>query len=156
MTETGGPAWRQTIFHPFSHFSNFGRGRVLRASIKSPTYAASYYDPRGAQELSFPLPEVPYLKLAAVHDEKAGHLTLFALNRSLTEEMPLRVHAGGFPRLAVEQALQLHDADLKAVNTRAHPDRVKPSALDGVRTEGNTLTATLQPASWNVIRVMTS
>ena len=31
MTETGGPAWRQTIFHPFAHFSRLGRGRVLRA-----------------------------------------------------------------------------------------------------------------------------
>src|SRR4026209_1264595 len=96
MTQTGGPAWRQTIFYPFSHFSNLGRGRVLRARIKSPTYAASYYDPRGAQDLSFPLPEVPYLILAAVHDEQAGALTLFALNRSLTEEMPLRVNAEGF------------------------------------------------------------
>src|SRR5215468_8880119 len=61
MTETGGPAWRQTIFWPFAHFSNFGRGRVLRTQIESPTYAATYYDPRGAQELYFPLPEVPYL-----------------------------------------------------------------------------------------------
>ena len=26
MTETGGTAWRQTIFHPFSDFSNLGRG----------------------------------------------------------------------------------------------------------------------------------
>jgi alpha-N-arabinofuranosidase len=156
MTETGGPAWRQTIFHPFSHFSNFGRGRVLRASIKSPTYAASYFDPRGAQDLSFSLPQVPYLKLAAVHDEQAGTLTLFALNRSLTDEMPLRVNAGGFSKLVVEQALQLHDTDLKAVNTRTHPDRVKPSVLAGVRAEGNTLTATLQPASWNVIRLVTT
>ncbi|HEY5930163.1 MAG TPA: alpha-N-arabinofuranosidase, partial [Burkholderiales bacterium] len=93
MTETGGAAWRQTIFHPFSHFSNFGRGRVLRTRIKSPTYAASYFDPRGAQDLRFALPDVPYLKLAAVHDEQAGTLTLFALNRSLTEQMPLQVKA---------------------------------------------------------------
>ena len=156
MTETGGPAWRQTIFHPFSHFSNFGRGRVLRTRIKSPTYSASYFDPRGAQDLWFPLPEVPYLKLAVVHDEQAGALTLFALNRSLTEEMPLRVNAEGFSVLKVKQALQLHDTDLKATNTKANPDRVKPSALAGVRVEGNTLTATLLPASWNVIRLMAS
>ncbi|MEO8009609.1 MAG: alpha-N-arabinofuranosidase [Betaproteobacteria bacterium] len=156
MTETGGPVWRQTIFHPFSHFSNFGRGRVLRARIKSPTYAASYFDPRGAHDLWFPLPEVPYLKLAAVHDEQAGALTLFALNRSLTEEMPLRVNAAGFSGLVVERALQLHDTDLKAVNTKDNPGRVKPSTLAGVQVEGNTLTATLLPASWNVIRVMVS
>src|SRR5215468_6739631 len=47
MTETGGPAWRQTIFHPFAHFSRMGRGCVLRAEIDSPTYAARYNDPQG-------------------------------------------------------------------------------------------------------------
>ena len=156
MTETGGPAWRQTIFHPFSHFSNLGRGRVLRARIKSPTYSASYFDPRGAKDVSFALPEVPYLKLAAVHDEQAGALTLFALNRSLTEEMPLRVNAEGFSKMVVGHALQLHDTDLKAVNTGDNPDRVKPSTLAGVRVEGNRLTATLRPASWNVIRATIS
>ena len=29
MTETGGPAWRQTIFHPFAQMSRLGRGAVL-------------------------------------------------------------------------------------------------------------------------------
>ena len=153
MTETGGPAWRQTIFWPFAQFSNLGRGRVLRADVDSPSYAARYYDPRGAQDLYFALPETPYLKLAAVHDDQTGRLTLFALNRSLGEEMPLRVSTGGFARLELEQAVQLHDADLKAINSRAEPDRVKPSVLAGVRTQGNSLSASLQPASWNAIRL---
>src|SRR5215831_9950816 len=74
MTETGGPAWRQTIFWPFAQMSRLGRGSVLRAQVESPTYAATYYDPRGARDLYFPLPEVPYLKLAAVHDEKSRRL----------------------------------------------------------------------------------
>ena len=47
MTETGGPAWRQTIFWPFQHFSRMGRGRVLRAAVDSPTYASRYNDPQG-------------------------------------------------------------------------------------------------------------
>jgi alpha-N-arabinofuranosidase len=153
MTETSGPAWRQTIFWPFAHFSNLGRGRVLRARIDSPAYAATYYDPRGAQDLHFPLPEVPYLKLAAVHDERAGLLTLFALNRSLTDTMPLRVKVEGFREIAIDGGLQLRDADLKAANTRAQPDRVKPSALTGMRVEGTDLSATLPPVSWNVVRV---
>ena len=68
----------------------------------------------------------------------------------------MRVNAERFSGLVVERALQLHDTDLDAVNTRANPDRVKPSALAGVRAEGNTLTATLLPASWNVIRVTAS
>ena len=44
------------------------------------------------------MPAVPYLKLAAVHDDKNGVLTLFALNRSLTEELPLRLTRGGILR----------------------------------------------------------
>jgi len=153
MTETGGPAWRQTIFWPFAHFSTLGRGRVLRAEIDSPTYSANYFDPRGKQDLYFPVPEAPYLKLAAVHDERAGALTLFALNRSLSEEMPLRVTATGFSKPVVEEAVQLQDVDLKAVNTKQQPGRVRPCMLDRVRTEGDDVCALLQPASWNVIRI---
>jgi len=153
MTETGGPAWRQTIFWPFAHFSNFGRGRVLRAIVDSPTYAANYNDPNGAQNVYFPMPAVPYLKLAAVHDDKAGLLTLFALNRSLTEEMPLQVRIEGFAQLEVKEALQLTHADLKAANTRDKPDHVAPAALGSVRTSAGRLDATLPPASWNVIRM---
>ena len=59
MTETGGPAWRQTIFYPFAQFSHFGRGRVLRAEVDSPTYAASYYDPRGATTSTSRCPRCP-------------------------------------------------------------------------------------------------
>ena len=55
--------------------------------------------------------------------------------------------------LAVDQALQLHDSDLKAGNTRDRPERIKPAALDGVHVDGARITATLRPASWNVIRL---
>ena len=82
MTETGGPAWRQTIFWPFAQWSNFGRGRVLKAVADSPTYDASYYDPRGSQDLWFPI-KAPYLKLGVVQQETSKTLVLFAVNRSL-------------------------------------------------------------------------
>jgi len=102
------------------------------------------------------MPAVPYLKMAAVHDDKNRTLTLFALNRSLTEELPLRLQAAGFSRLALKQALQLGDPDLKAVNTRQNPDRIVPRPLTSVRTEGEKLEAVLAPASWNVIQLAVS
>ncbi len=153
MTETGGPAWRQTIFFPFAQMSNFGRGRVLRAQIDCPTYAARYYDPRGAEDHYYPLPAVPFLKLAAVHDEPAGALTLFALNRNLDEPMPLAVTAKGFEGLEVERALALRDDDLQATNTGSDPERIKPRPLAGVLIEGNRFRTSLAPASWNLIRL---
>ncbi len=99
---------------------------------------------------------MPYLKLAAVHDDKAGTLTLFALNRSLTEALPLTLVAGGFKDLSVKQALQLCDPDLKAINTKDAPDRVSPKPLATARTKGEQLTAQLAPASWNVIQLAAS
>jgi alpha-N-arabinofuranosidase len=152
LTETGGPAWRQTIFYPFAQMCNLGHGRVLRASIDSPTYATRYFDPRGPIDQYYPLPAVPYLKLAAVHSER--HLTVFALNRSLTEAMPLKISAKGFSSLSVDHAVALRDDDLKAINTKGNPDRVKPAPLADIEVEGPRVQATLSPASWNVIRLM--
>ncbi|MGH6898157.1 MAG: alpha-N-arabinofuranosidase [Geminicoccaceae bacterium] len=156
MTETGGPAWRQTIFHPFAHMSRLGRGRVLRTQSDSPTYATSYRDPRGAEEHRFLLPAVPCLKLAAVHDDNADSLTLFALNRHLEAALAVAVDARGFKGLEVEQALELHDADLEASNTKDDPERIKPAPLASVAAAGHRLRATLAPASWNVIRLRSS
>ncbi len=152
MTETGGPAWRQTIFWPFAQFSNHGRGRVLRALVQGDSFATAYSDPRGPNDPPIPLPDVPYLKLAAVHAEDGG-LNLFALNRALDQEMELEVDARGFAGLRVIEALTLHDPDLKAVNTKAAPDRVRPVANDRVETVPGQVRAVLPPASWNLIRL---
>jgi alpha-N-arabinofuranosidase len=153
MTEDGGPAWRQTIFFPFAQMSRFGRGRVLRVAIDSPTYETRYFDPRGPVDQYYPLPKVPYLKLAAVHNADAKSLTLFALNRHLHEEVPLEVSAEGFVGLAVDQALTLHDADLRAANTKESPDRIKPAPLEAATVEESHVRAALPPASWSVIQL---
>ncbi|MGI4951711.1 MAG: alpha-L-arabinofuranosidase C-terminal domain-containing protein, partial [Janthinobacterium lividum] len=132
---------------------NLGRGRVLRAAVQSPTYSARYYDPRGPQELYYDLPSVPYLKLAAVHDEPAGMMTIFALNRHLEEDITLDFTASGFGALQVGEATQLRHDDLKATNTKSVPDRVSPAPLPGVQVDGERVSAVLAPASWNVIRL---
>jgi alpha-N-arabinofuranosidase len=153
MTETGGPAWRQTIFHPFAQMSHFGRGRVLRAEIDSPTYAANYYDPRGTADLYFPLPAVPFLKLAAVEDPETGVVTLFALNRHLEQPMTLQVTLPGFGTPTSIDARQLRHPNLKATNTRDKPNRVSPAPLKEVTAGADRVQATLAPASWNTIRL---
>ena len=153
MTETGGPAWRQTIFHPFAQMSRFGRGRVLRAEVASPTYAATYLDPIGGVPNAFPLPTVAYLKLAAVHAADGATLTLFALNRDLERAAALAVDALGFAVLGVAAAWELRHDDLDASNTPDAPDRVAPAPLGGVVVSEGRVRATLAPASWNVIRL---
>jgi alpha-N-arabinofuranosidase len=154
MTETGGPAWRQTIFYPFADMSRLGRGRVLRAVVDSPTYGTTYLDPSATDNASYPIPAAPYLKLAAVHDDRGDGLSLLALNRHLDEPMIVDVTARGFGRLAVGEAHQLRDDDLAATNSKETPDRVRPGPLGTVEVRGDRIRATLAPASWNVIRLL--
>jgi alpha-N-arabinofuranosidase len=154
MTETGGPAWRQTIFFPFADFSNFGQGKVLACDVDCPTYATTYYDPRGATDLHFKLDRVPFLKTAAVHDAAAGTLTLFLLNRSLEDAASVQLAAEGFGRLSVERATTLRDDDVEAANTRDAQGRIAPVALSAVDA-ANGIRATLPPASWSVLRLRT-
>ena len=151
MTETGGPAWRQTIFWPFAQMSRLGRGSVLKAKVISDTYRASYYDPRGSEDHHFPV-EAAYLKTAVVADV-AGGVSLFLLNRDLQQEMRVTVDARNFGRLSVKEATQLHHVDLKAINDKAAPMRVRPERLDHVEVGADGLAMTLLPASWNVIRL---
>lgn len=150
MTETGGPAWRQTIFWPFAQMSRLGRGRVLRAAVRSDAYSASYYDPRGAQDLFFPV-EAPYLKASVVSDDKG--VTLFMLNRDLEHEMSVSIDARGFSGLSVREATELRHKDLKAINDKKDPLRVKPAKLKDVAVGRGGVKAVLKPASWNVVRL---
>lgn len=139
MTEAGGPAWRQTIFHPFAMASAKGRGTVLQALVDSPVY-----DSRERQG-------APYLKLSAVHQPETGQLTLFALNRSLDEPLQVEADLRAFGALQVAECTTLIHSDLKAVNTKEHPAQVAPQTLGGVSVEAGQLTATLPPASWSVL-----
>ncbi len=96
------------------------------------------------------MPQASYLKLAAVAN-KAGGLTLIALNRDVEQEMTVSVSTRGFGRLALAEATVLTDSDLKAANTMAAPFRVKPARLSGVVVGAETVRVELPPASWSVV-----
>ncbi len=127
---------------------------MLRTISQGDTYQATYSDPRGATENLVPIAAVPYLKSACVRTDEG--LSVFALNRDLTGEIALEMKTSGFGALTLIEAVTLHDADLKAVNTRDQPERIAPRKLDGVRVEGETLTVTLPAASWTLIRLRES
>ncbi|KQW46794.1 MULTISPECIES: alpha-N-arabinofuranosidase [unclassified Roseateles] len=140
MTEPGGPAWRQTIFHPFAQAARWARGQVLRPVVKSPGYANALHG------------EVPYLCASVVDDAATGQTAVFLLNRSLTDEMDLSITLRGLGNARqLVLAEQLHSADLHATNTADAPDRVAPQPLPDVLVDGEQLRVLLKPASWNVI-----
>ena len=77
MTEVGGKAWVQTIFYPFLHASSYGRGEALKVNIDCGKYDSKEFT------------DVPYLDSVAVYNKEEKKLTLFVLNRILTEYIEL-------------------------------------------------------------------
>ena len=129
MTETGGRAWAQTIFHPFRDASRFARGTALNCRLDCPSYDGGAYG------------ETPTVEAAAV--VSGDELTVLAVNRSLTEDGELALDLRGFGTPELIEHRQLWHEDLKAVNTADAPENVTPSAGDG---------HTLRRHSWNVLR----
>lgn len=140
LTEPGGPAWRQTTFFPFAQASRYGRGRVLDVRVDSPTYTTRKYG------------EADLLHATAVRADD-GAVTVFAVNRGRTEALPLEVALSGLGLSMVVEHSALADADPDARNTLDEPERVTPHPVQGAALTDGTLTAVLEPLSWNVIRL---
>ena len=141
MTENGGPAWRQTIFYPFLHASLFGRGEVLETLIRSPQYDNRTHG------------DVPYLESIATWNQQAEEVTVFAVNRSPTEELLVDGKIAGFDKVSLVEHLVLGHKDPKATNTKAHPLAVVPARIDATRINGDSFESKLPALSWNVIRL---
>ncbi len=82
-----------------------------------------------------------------------GTLTVFAVNRSLTESLPLRIELRGFEGVYVpDECITLSHPDPKATNTEENPDNVRPRK--GVAdVEDGIFCVNLEPLSWNVVRL---
>ncbi|MBB4909297.1 arabinosylfuranosidase ArfA [Actinophytocola algeriensis] len=135
-TEPGGPAWRQTTFHPFALTSRLARGHVLRTEVTSPVYSTARHG------------DVPVVDAVATHVPATGETVVFAVNRHRSEPVELCVPVTG----TVTEAWALHDADPSAANSREHPDRVVPRPQPAAVADG-ALRTVLAPVSWNAIRV---
>jgi alpha-N-arabinofuranosidase len=140
MTEAGGKSWRQSIFYPFKQASRYGRGTALRCPVTCEKYDSREYG------------DIPYLETVAVSDETEAALTIFAVNRNLTEGLDLEAEIYGFENYRLIEFSTLCHPDLKAVNS-ARGEPVKPRPAEGGKLEGGKLSVNLPPASWNVIRL---
>jgi alpha-L-arabinofuranosidase len=142
-TRAGGPAWRQTIFHPFSITSRLARGTVLRADVQGPTYTTLRYG------------DVPVVDATAIWDEGSGGIVLLAVNRGQASVVELTVDLTGFHGFELAGVITLAGRDVRATNTAAEQDRVTPR--DGTaKVRADSLALTLPAVSWSAIRLRTA
>jgi alpha-N-arabinofuranosidase len=138
MTEPGGPAWRQTIFYPFSHTARLAGDTTLDLHIDAPTYSTDQYG------------EVAVLDAAATLDSETGEVSIFCVNRS---EDPVELEIGGANAASVTTGVGIWDTDPAASNTLQEPDRVASRRCEDVAVDGGRLRVTLPPVSWTALAV---
>ncbi len=141
MTENGGPSWKQTIFYPFMHVSNYGRGYVIKPVISSPLYDTKDFT------------DVPALESIAVSNEEKEELTIFALNRDLQDNLKLECDVRSFEEYKIVEHIVLENNNVHAVNTKGNPDNVKPHNSGDAKIIDGMIYANLAKLSWNVIRL---
>ena len=139
-TITGGPAWRQSIYHPFALTARYARGTVLRTEPTAPRHETARYG------------DVSSVDTVAVHDEETGGLVVFAVNRGGTD-IRLDIDLRGLPGLLGAEHLALDaGAAPDAVNTAENPDCVVPRSRERPTVHAGRSAVRLAPASWNLIR----
>ena len=141
MTEPGGGrAWKQTIYYPFEQASRYGRGTALQTNISCEKYDGKTFT------------DVPYLEAAAIHDAQTGALTIFAVNRSLTDALPVSCDLRAFGPCRVAEHSALYHEDPNAANGPGR-ETVAPRPVSGTSAADGVLSAVLPPLSWNMIRL---
>jgi alpha-N-arabinofuranosidase len=141
MTATGGPVWKQGIYHPLLHGSLYGRGQVVALRFASPTYPTKEFG------------DVPCLDAVATRDPATGDLTIFAVNRHETEAVLFNTRLLGDRAYRLREHLVLTHPDPLAANTADAPDTLAPRAVTGGELPENHLAVALPPLSWNVLRL---
>ena len=143
-TENGGPAWRQSTYHPMQLVFRHGVGTSLLVQPSSPVVETALY---GA---------VPQLDASVTYDEASGAVAVFAVNRSLTSPLVLSADVRSLPSARVLEHVALFDSDRDAINTKDAPDRVVPRTQATPSLADGRLEAELPPLSWNLIRLTTA
>lgn len=132
MTENNGKEWMQTIFYPYMYASLYGRGTVMNAIVESESYVTG-------DKLT-----VPYVSASVVKNEAERTVNVFAVNRSLTDDITVELQLQGFEGAVKEKHVELYSDDLKAVNS-AEEQAVAPTEREA---SGDTV---LRKHSWNMI-----
>jgi alpha-N-arabinofuranosidase len=133
--------YRQPIYYPYLHASKYGRGTALNCIIDSPKYESRDFGP------------VNCIDSIAVYNGEEDAITVFAVNRDTKEDMEACFTLGGFPDYRFVEHIVMTNADLKAINDMANPDRVRPASGSGGKIEGEKLRVVFPRLSWNVVRL---
>lgn len=138
MTNTKGDpsVWVQTIFYPFMQASNYGQGIALTPKQEVSTYKAKNYD-------------VPYTDSIAVYNPNNNEIVIFVVNKA-QEATDFQMILNNAKLDKVVAATQFAGYDIHQTN---EDQSMTLQPLNNVSIDNGRVLATLEPLSWDMIRV---
>lgn len=138
MTERGGTSWVQPIFYPFLYMSRYGRGRILEQRVYGDCYESRFG-------------QASVIDAVLMVNEEAGECISFLVNRT-DQIQNVEISCQQLPLCRVLEHIQLSHPNLKQTNQIDHR-AVKPVNAGKFTLSGNIIKGTVEPFSWNMVRV---
>ena len=140
FTKNGGGVFKQTIFYPFEHLSNYGRGAALNPIINCPKYDCKQFC------------DVPYLESIATLDEENGEMAVFIVNKSQDDFADIEIKLLDLKGYEPDEFISMDGFSKDEVNgfelsPVAPHKNVLPPKEDGK------ISLHVKPFSWNVLRL---
>jgi alpha-N-arabinofuranosidase len=140
---------RQSTYYPYAMALKYAKGRVLDLQMEGETYAVKAAGARGSYARDI---DVPFVDAVATYDAANKRVSVFALNRDLSNERELSLKFEDVTPASVIACETVTGTDLKAFNTFESPDKVGLAKLDaGVA--GGRMSVKLPPRSYSVIHL---
>jgi alpha-N-arabinofuranosidase len=140
MTQTNGPAWKQTIYYPYLHALKYGRGIALQPVLYSTKHDTKEYT------------DVNDIESVAVYNAEVDEVTIFAVNRDLEDSIEFTCDIRSFEGYELIEHIIMENEDIKAANSHIF-QAVSPKSIQDCKVDEGILTTILSKASWNVIRL---
>ena len=94
---------------------------------------------------------IPYLASSVIHNAEKKEVVVFALNRSLEEDMELALTFENFEGCKAVEHVELYCDDLKAMNTEEE-EKVAPANVEVSKEVSSVQKVMLKKHSWNMIK----
>jgi alpha-N-arabinofuranosidase len=135
-------------YYVFQMYSTAMDDTVLPVTTNSGAYSVK----NGTQGYA-DIPDVPYIDVVATRSTGKRTLTLFCVNRSLTDDAPVKIDLGAFAATGIAEVDQITAVSRYVINDEVEPTRVEPQVSSLNVKSKEPLAITLPRESVTVIRL---
>lgn len=132
---------KQSIFYPFMLFSKLANGNALDVKVDAPMYETKLFG------------DMPLLDVSSSHNAETNTNSIFIVNRSQTESLPVDVVWQDVSPTGVISAHQLSGTDPKQANSFENPNQVVAVPITAPEIKDGKTTMMVPPLSFTTLEV---